>query len=475
VVSVSGGAIESIAERVAATGTTVVVSDLFFNTPARKKFLKSDAAEYNAIAEVINAIALSRCDVSFFLHRNDTEAASYPACGELLERIRQLHGPDYAQQLYPFAMDAPNFRVSGYLGAPDYSRINRTGQRFFVNGRPVVSPALHAALSRAYDEFMEPRRFPVAVLMLEIDSAHVDVNVHPTKREVRIRNERQLTDALVTSLRSRLRETGFLFDRRPLSRPAQPTALSGIPSLNALRHAVSDCAAAYGPRPFAGRERPRQPVPFENDPAPQPRQSCLETQPAFPFGISRILGQMHAAYLLAEAADGLVIIDQHAAHERILFEQLCVSQTGRTPPTQLCAVPVTLHLSSAELNRLEDCLEDLQAAGFELHTLGGGTISIDRIPVCLQDCDVHRVLLDTLHGLEEKAATRLVASRREQTAAVLACKTRAIKAGKPLSPAEMDYLVLQLGACTNPHTCPHGRPTFYLMRLQELERRLKRS
>jgi DNA mismatch repair protein MutL len=473
VVSVSGGVVESISESVADTGTTVTVADLFFNTPARKKFLKSDAAEYNAIADIFNTIALAHCNVSFQLRRNDAAAADYPACTELIDRIRQQYGAEFANRLYPFALHTPDLRVSGYIGSPDTTRINRTGQKFFVNGRPVTGPALHNALSRAYDEFTEPRRFPVAVLMLEIDPAFVDVNVHPTKREVRIRNERLFIDALVQSLRSRLREKGFLFDRAPAA-SADPCAVpTGMPPFLKLTGSAADCTPTYGQR--AHTSPPERAFSFfDNAVAPQPHQTCLATRPALPFGITQILGQMHAAYLLAESAEGLVILDQHAAHERILFEALCALPPGHAP-AQMLAFPLILHLGLTERELLEERLPDFQDVGFEINPLGSGTYSVSSVPVCLQGCDVDRVLQDALQELQEKAVSRMLASRREQIAAALACKTRTVKAGKHLDHLAIEHLVQQLGACANPHTCPHGRPTMYLLSLHELERRLKRT
>ncbi len=189
---------------------------MFFNTPARKKFLKSDAAEYNAVANIFNILALSCADVSFSLTRNNIEVASYPACDTLLDRIKQLNSAEFAENLRPIAVDKPDFKLSGYIGTPENTRVNRTGQKIFINKRPVQSASLSNALSRAYDEFLPHKRFPVAVLFLEIEPSFVDVNVHPAKREVRIRTEHFFADILVKTIKKELCGKGtFLRKRSP--------------------------------------------------------------------------------------------------------------------------------------------------------------------------------------------------------------------------------------------------------------------
>ncbi len=189
IIKSSGGVVESVSQCVAEPGTTLEVADLFFNTPARRKFLKSDPAEYNAIAEIFMTICLSRSDVSFTLRRNNDIVADYPACPGLLERIGQLYSPDVFEKLYRVTIDKTDFKLDGYVSAPDTTRVNRTGQKFFINGRPVQSAGLSMALTRWYREFLPRGRFPVAFLFLGIPHDFVDVNVHPAKREVRLRTE----------------------------------------------------------------------------------------------------------------------------------------------------------------------------------------------------------------------------------------------------------------------------------------------
>ena len=219
-VKIIGGKIDSINEAVSEPGTIIEVSDLFFNTPARKKFLKSDAAEYNAVANIFNTLALGCADVSFSLTRNNIEVASYPACDNLLNRIKQLHSAEFSENLRHIEVDKPDFKLSGYIGTPENTRVNRTGQKIFINKRPVQSASLSNALSRAYDEFLPHKRFPVAVLFLEIEPSFVDVNVHPAKREVRIRTEHFFADILVKTVKKELCEKGIFSERevRPVSR-----------------------------------------------------------------------------------------------------------------------------------------------------------------------------------------------------------------------------------------------------------------
>lgn len=483
VIKVSGGTTESVTESVAEQGTTIEVADLFYNTPARKKFLKADAAEYNAIAEMFNTIALAKKEISFTLTRNDTEAASYPVCPTLLERIRQLFDPEFADRLYPVACDTPDLKIEGFIGAPDNTRVNRTGQKFFINGRPVQSPTLNNALSRAYEEFLEPRRFPVAVLFLNIEPSHIDVNVHPTKREVRIRNERHFTGILINTVRGQLREKGFLFDRTASPDPA-PAFIRKETSYStgggkASFHRIREAAAEWKPadRPSWTYSPGESPADTAGTPVARARQDdVVERQTdRLPFGIVRVLDQLQGTYILAEAEEGLIVIDQHAAHERIRYEELLAARSSTKPHGQKLLFPVTLHLDLQEREVMEQSLSDFQKMGYEINPLGGGTFAIDTVPACMSDSDAETTLRDTLHELMTATGPRSFASREEELAAVLACKTYAVKAGKVLDRTAMDYLIRQLGKKENPHTCPHGRPTFFLISGTELEKRFKRT
>lgn len=475
-VTATGGAVESVTETVAEPGTTVEASDLFFNTPARKKFLKSDTAEYNAIAEVFDTLALSRSDIAFTLSRNNAQVAAYPATAAVLERIAQVMGSEITERMHLVTIRESGFSLYGYIGSPELSRINRTGQKFFINTRPVQSVGLSMALSRAYEEFLERGRFPVAVLFLEIDEQEVDVNVHPAKREVRLRNERSLMDCIARAIRQELGAGAHVpLPSVAYSSTAQPARFddslsASLPSLQVLRESCTTWQRSSQPlipdHPSGGD------ILVSQEPLVQ---APCEQQQHHPFSRCTVLGQVMHSYIVAADEEGIVVFDQHAAHERILYEALLAAMLRQQPASQTVIFPVTLHLSLQEAQVMEACQKDFQAMGFGIRSLGGRSFAVDALPACIAGVDTAALLRDCLHELAEDGPARSVTKRQEALAALVACKTRAIKAVKPLSGNEMHHLIEQLGNQGNPHVCPHGRPTYFKITRKEIERRLKRT
>ena len=477
IVQTAGGESPEISQGVHAKGTTIVVGDLFYNTPARRRFLKSDAAEYAAIAEMFSTLALSRTDISFVLQKNDCVAAQYPACSTHRERVSQVLGDEFAENLFDFEMSAGDFTAQGFLGSPDYTRVNRTGQKLFINGRPVVSPAINNALSRAYDEFLPARRFPVAVLFFAISADTIDVNVHPAKREVRIRNERIFIEQLTCAVRAELRKRGFHI---------QPDVVPAVSPPSSFR--AAETRASFGresdedtgwrvpsaPRAFSSS---RSDV-FVDGPVPRMReaQALLETEEQdLPFDMVNILGQLHACYLVIESRDGFFLVDQHAAHERVVYEELLAAMHSKKPVAQQLLFPATLHLGEQEAAVLREDLELFEGMGFGVEDQGAGAFSIQAVPGCLMDSDAESLLTDCVHELLERSRPGSFDSRNQEVAAVLACKTHAVKAGRELKTTEQLHLIRRLGACANPHTCPHGRPTFIRISRAEIEKRFLRT
>lgn len=470
VVTVEGGTLTAVEPCVAEPGTTVEVADLFFNTPARKKFLKTEAAEHNAITEVFSSLALARPDVSFELLRNSARVARYPACARPIERIARVLGDELAGHLIPFFHNLDGFQTTGFIARPECSRINRTGQKLYINGRVVVSPTVQNALSRAYEAFLPQRRFPVAVLFLSVSPENVDVNVHPAKREVRLRNERAFVDRLVGAVRDRLRAEGV-----PVTQSSPPAAAP---------FSVPPALSFRGNGPVLPREKgeipwhytpPRQENPTLHacDPGPQQVTLPVSDPDRLPFGILRLTGQVLGTYLLAETESGLMLFDQHAAHERIVFEALLDKATAS--PRQTLIAGLKLQLGLEENAAMEEHLTEFAKTGFDISSLGGGTWVINAVPIDLAVSDPVALVRDALHELREQPSTRVFASRREELAAILACKSRSVKAGRVLSAQEGAHLLQRLVACHNPHTCPHGRPTRVVLSRQEIAKRFKRS
>ena len=477
IIKTAGGVIESASQTTAEPGTTIEVADLFFNTPARRKFLKSDAAEYTAIAEVFSTISLSRRAVAFTLRRNNELAAEYPACADLRERISQIYSADISEKLYPVALEKTDFKLSGFVGAPDTTRVNRTGQKFFINGRPVQSAGLSMALTRAYDEFLPRGRFPVAFLFLEIDHSFVDVNVHPAKREVRLRTESYFQDLLVKAIKQELHGRGFFLEEPSCAIPRQTTYAPPAADFRVLKEAASGWSA---PNPLPP-STPGSAGAYGHPPARQPAAVRLEeaisrqSPDAGPFDTVRVTGQVLGMYILAEKDGEVAVFDQHAAHERILYEELLAMLSQNTDASQKMIFPATLHLGLQEGPVLEGALEYFHKLGFGINPLGGGSFSIDGVPACMTDIDPASLIRDSIHELMDSTASKAFESRLQELAAILACKTYAVKAGKALSMPEMEHLIKRLGRAENPHICPHGRPTFFIISRQELDRRFKRT
>ncbi|MCX8043871.1 MAG: DNA mismatch repair endonuclease MutL [Desulfobacterota bacterium] len=480
-ITVHGGTIDMVGETVAEQGTTVEVADLFFNTPARKKFLRSEAAEYNAVAEVFDTLALSRSTIAFCLTRNNVRAADYPATDSLLERITQIYGSAIADRMYPVSQSTPILRLHGFIGTPDISRVNRTGQKIFINGRPVHAFGLSIALSRAYEEFLERGRFPYAFLFFDIAEEDVDVNVHPAKREVRLRHERTVIEQVIAVIKQALSSGLHGTERSGAHIPSvMPAAVHNAPSFDA-----GAVLAAY--ERSAAWRLPSQPYMFEplsfikNAVQPDTKESAqvdyvtAAIKRESLFDRLTVLGQVLQTYILALSDDGIMIIDQHAAHERIIYEDLLAAAVHRRPAAQALMFPATLHLTLQEAQIMETCHAEFQALGFNISSLGGRTMVIDAVPACMSGIDAPALLRDCLNEIAAEGFMRSFTSRQEAIAALLACKTHAIKAGKLLSLDDMQALVTQLGKQANPHVCPHGRPIYFTITRQEIERRLKRT
>lgn len=469
VVKTAAGKIEKTEHGAAEPGTTIEVSDLFFNTPARKKFLKSEPAEFNAIVDQFNSLALGAKEVSFNLLKNDSLFAAYPACKELRERIRQVYSSDFTDSLYDIHVDKPDVKLTGFIGTPENTRPNRTGQRFFINTRQVIFPYLSNAIGRAYKEFIPHGRFPVAILFLEIQPGYLDVNVHPAKREIRLTSERYIIDSIASAIHRCLVNKGFFSGSTTTHRSEENTPDSL--SFEAFRTAGEEMKK-YTPAPAFDRGdtggAPGKPT--GGNTWVQQRIAPQEEG----FGIRRIIGQVLGAYVVAEADDGIYFFDQHAAHERIIYEDLLNSPEHGKGVSRKTAFPIVLHLNFQENELMNENLKDFCRLGIDINPLGGNSYSIDAVPMHISESEASTIIKDTLQELLEETRQGTRQTRKEQIAALLACKTYSFKAGRNLSEPEMSELITTLATRANPHTCPHGRPAYFVVSKEEIEKRLKR-
>ncbi len=421
-VRASGDQVE-VAPAASPAGTSVTVRDLFYNTPARRKFLKSPLREGQLVRETVVRYSLAYPPVAFRLVVNGRETFVAPPAAPL-ERLGAALGRNVAAEMVKVAWEAADLRVSGYISAPTLGRRDRQGQFFFVNGRPVRSGLLAVMLERPYAGRLPPERRPLAVIAIRLDPHLIDVNVHPRKEEVRLSQERSVYGAVSRAVEE---------------------ALAPYPHLESE---------------FLGMAWPFGGVPFESG-------TLREAAYDYDAGGLEPLGQLQNTYIVARGREGLVVVDQHAAHEQMLFERLLAGE-GR----QTLAPPIQVQLPARQAELLEPFLGALADLGFEIEPFGGHTFLVRSLPRALAGHDPRgllEALLDELPGCRQLDPEAV----RERLAMKAAC-TGAIKAGDILTMEHMRALLRDLEAAWSPATCPHGRPAFVLLTTEELERRFMR-
>jgi DNA mismatch repair protein MutL len=444
---VEGGTVLEVREAGAPDGTEVVARDLFFNTPVRRTFLRSERAEIIHITAAVMYQALPRAAVGFTLIADDEELIKAPPVRGTLDRISSLFGADLAGELVPFHGERGHARVSGFVSRPEVTRGNRSGQHFFVNVRPVQDRILSFAVAEACEGVIPARRHPLLFLFIEIEPQAVDVNVHPAKREVRFRNGALVRDLVHECLSSALRGAG----------------LGTAP-------AVAEPASRYETKVGAGL--------FERVPATPAAQGSLPWEPADGSAVAggglRPLGQVGSLYVVCDEGGTLAIIDQHAAHERVLFEEVMKLHAGGHGELQRLLIPAVVNLSPAEYAVACEYAEVFRALGIGVEPFGKNAVKIDHLPACLGPVDPERLARDVIGELAEEGRSRAVKDELARDVAAKVCRA-AVKKRDALTVEEMRRLVADLVACETPHTCPHGRPTMIRLSPEELEKRFGRT
>ncbi len=456
-----------------AEGTVITVRDLFYNTPARLKFLKTNRTELGQVCDTLTRLALSHPGISLRLTAEGDEVLHAPGSADPLNTVAALYGKDLARELLPVSFSRPGLAVEGYVSRPTFARPTRSGQHLFVNGRWVRNRTLTHALDEAYRATMPGGRFPFAVVHVEIDPALVDVNVHPTKSEVRFLRDWEVHRAVHEAIRAAIGAPEGA--NAPLAQRTQLTAeeLQRGPWLPPLPEPPPDIQDPFGAVTVTA---PPVDAGFMAGPTRQLEMPEISAERQ----ALRPIAQVWNRYILAEGASGLLIIDQHLAHERVLFDQLLQSHGGRGASQRL-AVPVTLQLSAREAALLEEWRGELGRIGFELEPFGRGAWVIRSVPTFVQpgsELATLRGLLDELG--EGRKAGALPEGQGggtlpipDRAMAAAACKA-AVKKGSRLAAEEMIRLLEELGRTENPHTCPHGCPIAVEIGYQELLRRFKR-
>ena len=465
-ISVEGGRVSAVKPVAANRGTTVEVRDLFFATPARLKFMKSERAETAAITEVVKRMALAFPQVRFTLtgaDRNTLELPAVPADGEgLLRRIAQVMGRDFAENTLSMEAEREGVALSGYASIPSFSRGNAMLQYFYVNGRPVRDKLLTGAIRGAYMDVLPRDRHAVAALFITLDPALVDVNVHPAKADVRFRDPGLVRGLIVGAIRQTLSAGGIRASTSAASAMMDAFRAEGSPrSTSAIQrqpYTPPRGLAEAGQALFdAG--------PTLSAPIAEPENAAVLNEA--PLGAAR--AQIHENYIVAQTADSLVIVDQHAAHERLVYEALKRGLESRPVAAQMLLIPEVIDMPEEDADRLAAHAALLARLGLGLERFGPGAVAVRETPAMLGDTDVVGLVRDLADEIADNDTAETLRERLNKVAATMACHG-SVRSGRRLKPDEMNALLREMEATPGSGTCNHGRPTYIELKLGDIER-----
>lgn len=480
-----GGEVKGSETVGAKTGTHIAVSDIFFNTPARYKFLKKDSAEAAAVTDVVQKAALSRPDISVRYISSGREVLKTQGDGNLLNAVYSLFGGDIAKHMIKVDYSDSGVRVTGYSGTAAVARPNRNMQIFFVNGRSVVSRTVSFALSEAYKNQLTVGRFPSAVLNIEVDPSVVDVNVHPSKTEVKFTDEKAIYDAVYWGVKNMLYEKPYVpavesITKKP-AEPVRPAQTEAPKEQNPIVAHVQKSLDTFGkksgfhkiepvkkeaPKTFAAEER----VKYEPKPEEKPAQQTIAAEETDDF---TLIGQIFDTYLIAQKGSDMLLIDQHAAHERLNYEALKKKRDENEPAGQLFLVPEVISLSDSDMVVWEENREFFKSIGFETDKMGENDIMIRSAPYGTDVSDSGDVIREILTLLSDKRHDNRRTYLEERAMYTVSCKA-AIKANMAISPLEQRELIKKVLALPGINTCPHGRPIMIKMTKEKIEKEFKR-
>ncbi|QUS36005.1 DNA mismatch repair endonuclease MutL [Falsirhodobacter algicola] len=469
-IAVAGGRSEDVRPAPARPGTVVEMRDLFYATPARLKFLRSDRAEAQAIADVVRRLAMAEPSVGFTLTDAGTARVIFraePETGDFFDalagRLTRILGPDFVTNALPLDLDRDGLHLSGYAALPTYSRGSGGQQFLFVNGRPVLDRMLTGALRAAYMDVLSRDRHPAAVLGIECDPQLVDVNVHPAKTEVRFRDPATARALIVSGVRQALSGAGH----RAATTVADRT-------LEAMRPEPMPEAAPTPPRIYQ-MDRPSQPVlargaawqaPLGFAEAPTARVEMVEADDTLPLGAAR--AQLHGNWIIAQTARGFVIVDQHAAHERLVYEKLKAQRDAAGVAAQALLIPEIVDLAPPEAALLLEAAEDLARLGLTIEGFGAGAVAVRETPAILGRVDAAALLRDVLDELADGGSTA-VQARMDAVLSRMACHG-SVRSGRQMRAEEMNALLREMEATPSSGQCNHGRPTYVELALHDIER-----
>jgi DNA mismatch repair protein MutL len=475
-ITVDAGEKSDVRPAALSKGTTVEVRDLFYATPARLKFLKSDRSEAEAVREVVRRLAMTRADVSFTLAGEDRASVTWVSVAEggQIARLGDVLGADFPSNAVAVDAVREGVRITGFAGLPTLSRANSLGQYLFVNGRPVRDKLLYGAVRAAYADYLPRDRHPLVALSVNLDAREVDVNVHPAKIEVRFRDSGLVRGLIVHALKDALTREG-----------QRAATTGGSATIATFRPAAAPRRGAYD-----WRRSPARPAGFLPTRGGAALGFAESAQAAFDVGepaadaavvsfdpaadqIDRPLGaaraQLHETYIVAQTRDGLVIVDQHAAHERIVYERMKAAIEKSGIARQILLIPEIVELDEADAARLAERCEELARFGLIIEPFGPGAVAVRETPSMLGDVDVRGLVTDLASHMAEWEDSLPLERRLMHVSSTMACHG-SVRAGRRLKPDEMNALLREMEAVPNSGQCNHGRPTYVELKLTDIER-----
>ncbi len=477
-IAVEGGRVGAPGPAARNPGTTIDVRDLFFATPARLKFLKSERSENAAVSDVVKRLAMVRHDIAMTLTFNARKSlVARSESGDGMEgrlaRLATVLGNDFRQNAVPVDSERDSIRITGFAGLPTFNRANSQGQFLFVNGRPVRDRLLLGAVKGAYQGVLAPQRYPVVALFIDIPAAAVDVNVHPAKAEVRFRDSQQVRGLVVSAIHRAIElhghRTSTTVSRDALAamRPGD-TPFPGrlFDHAQAAWTPTSDLRGLSGGSLSRSGSRPEGDSAFHTQPSPSVVSAPEDTEPG-PLGIAR--AQFHDTYVIAQTGDGIVIVDQHAAHERLVLERMKAEMAQEGVTRQVLLLPEVVELEEAAASRLAERGDELRQLGLVLEQFGPGAVVVREVPAILGDADIRGLVIDLADELAESDQATALSARIEHVCSTMACHG-SVRAGRKLREAEMNALLRDMETTPNSGQCNHGRPTFIELKLADIER-----
>lgn len=467
ILTLEGGEKSAIAPSALNKGTRIEVRDLFFATPTRLKFLKSVRTEVDRTVELIDRLAMAYPNIAFSLKNDGKDIFSYAAtAGDLLDsrlkRISEILGKEILDNVIPIKAERNGVIIEGYAGLPTLNRGTSGFQYFFVNNRPIRDKLLLGVVKAAYQDVMSHDRHPILALFITLPFEEVDVNVHPTKAEVRFRDSAMIRSLIISSIRHGLADAGHR-----ASSSVSEFALSNFSSAPRYYPGRSSSAGANLAEKNLLWQAPLPEIRESFSPEARTEIPPVQDDISYPLGAAR--GQLHETYIVSQTKDGIVIVDQHAAHERLVYEKMKIAMEKDGVKTQVLLIPEVVELGSSSINRLESKQKELAAFGLVFETLGDKAVVIREVPAIIKDCDVKKLIENIADDLEEHGEILSLSKAIEHIAETMACHG-SIRAGRRLNREEMNSLLREMESTPNSGQCNHGRPTYIELKLSDIEK-----